>query len=108
MDEENFTFYGFSVGDMSVGIPMADFSLDTGMPLDCYDEQDKKNFRETHLSRTQIVKGFDKALKKFFRHNKRISAIQYYSFMLKYLIKDIQDNGNVVVYDNLINKEQGE
>ena len=105
-EERTFKIYGYSEGDRSVGIGTIQFEIDTGVLLENYDDKDKQNFKEKNLSRTKLIKSFEKRLKEFNKYDKKISYLDYLYLMTKELIEELHDNGRLHISDNWINKEE--
>jgi len=104
MVDKTFKIYGYSVGDSSVGIGSIEFCIDTGIDLSNFDEEDIKNFKENHLTKNKILTGFKKNLNKCFLNQKKISYIDLLYFLSDEIIRELHDNGDLRINDNLINK----
>jgi len=107
MEEKTFQIYGYSVGDRSVGIPLVEFCLDTGIPLESLDEQDKLIFQERNISINAALKTIKKRLEKNKGYNKKLSYIQLLETLLEELIYELHDNGKVIIDNNLLGGEDG-
>ena len=105
MKETTFEIYGYSTGDRSVGIGSIEFCLDSGLDLSNYDEKDIENFKERNISKTRILNNLKKKLDKLTEYHKKLSYIEYVYFLLEELLFELHDNGNIRIYDNLINKD---
>ena len=82
MENETFKFYGYSVGDRSVGIGSIEFCLDSGLELSNFDEKDIENFKTRVISKTNVLKDLKKKLDEITKFKKKLSYIEYVYFLL--------------------------
>ena len=101
--DKNFSIYGYSEGDRSVGIWSCEFSINTGVLLD---KQDKDNFNKQELSRNRLITSIRKAIKEYKPYQKKLSYMDWLHILTTEMMFELHDNGRLHIYDNLNGDEE--